>query len=54
MIGATSFTTMVMVVVALPPVLVPVMVYVAEEVTAVGVPLMAPSDEANEKPSAAD
>tara|TARA_B100000674_G_scaffold436994_1_gene397514 strand:- start:8 stop:268 length:261 start_codon:yes stop_codon:yes gene_type:complete len=54
MIGATSFTTMVMVVVALPPVLVPVTVYVAEEVTAVGVPLMAPSDEANERPAGSE
>ena len=40
--------------VALPPVLVPVTVYVAEEVTAVGVPLMAPSDEANERPAGSE
>ena len=54
MIGATSFTTMVTVVVALPPVLVPVMVKVADEDTAVGVPLMAPSDEASERPEGRD
>ena len=35
-------TTMVMLAVSVPPVLVAVMVYVAEDVTAVGVPEMAP------------
>ena len=44
-------TTMVMVAVSVPPVLVAVMVYVAEEVTAVGVPLMAPVEESRERPA---
>ena len=34
----------------LPPVLVAVTVYVAEEVTAEGVPLIAPVDESSERP----
>ena len=42
MSGETSLTTMVMFAVSFPPVLVAVMVYVAEDVTAVGVPEMAP------------
>ena len=42
MSGETSLTTMVMFAVSVPPVLVAVMVYVAEDVTAVGVPEMAP------------
>ena len=49
--GATSLTTMVMVAVSVPPVLVAVIVYVAEEVTAVGVPLMAPVEESRERPA---
>jgi hypothetical protein len=36
--------------VVLPPVLVAVTVYVAVDVTAVGVPLMAPVDESRDKP----
>ena len=40
--GETSFTTMVTLAVSVPPVLVAVMVYVAEEVTVVGVPEMTP------------
>ena len=43
--GTTSLTTIVTVVVASPPVLVAVMVYVAEAVIAVGVPLITPVDE---------
>jgi len=42
------------VVVALPPVLVAVMVYVAVEVTAVGVPLITPVDESMTKPAGSD
>ena len=37
--------------VSLPPVLLAVIVYVAEEVTAVGVPLMAPVEASNDKPA---
>ena len=37
--------------VSLPPVLLVVIVYVAEEVTAVGVPLMAPVEASNDKPA---
>lgn len=44
-------TWMVMVVETLPPVLVPVTVYVANEDTTVGVPLIAPSEEAKERPN---
>ena len=44
-------TTMVMVAVSVPPVLVAVMVYEALEVTAVGVPLMAPVEESRERPA---
>ena len=47
-------TTMVMVAVSVPPVLVAVMVYVAEEVTAVGVPLMAPVEVSSDKPAGSD
>ena len=42
MSGETSLTTMVRLAVSVPPVLVAVMVYVAEDVTEVGVPEMAP------------
>ena len=48
--GASSYTTMVTVVVALPPVLLAVMVNVVAEVTVVGVPLMAPVDVSKERP----
>ena len=47
-------TTMVRSAVVLPPVLVAVTVYVAEEVTAVGVPEMAPVDESRERPAGSD
>ena len=46
-----SLTTMVTVVVSLPPVLLPVTVYDAEEVTAEGVPEMAPVEESMERPA---
>ena len=49
-----SLTWIVIVVVALPPQLVPVMVYVALLDTAVGVPLNAPSEEAIESPAGSD
>ena len=49
--GATSLTSMVTSAVVLPPVLVAVTVYVAEEVMAVGVPLMAPFEESSERPA---
>ena len=44
-------TTMVTSAVSQPPVLLAVIVYVAEEVTAVGVPLMAPVEASNDKPA---
>ena len=40
--------------VVLPPVLVAVTVYVAEEVMAVGVPLMAPLEESSESPAGSE
>ena len=43
-------TTMVRSAVVLPPVLVAVTVYVAEDVTAVGVPEMAPVEESSDSP----
>jgi len=49
-----SFTTMVNVAVSLPPVLVAVTVYVAEVVTAVGVPEIAPVEESIERPAGSD
>ncbi len=52
--GAISLTTMVIVVLSLPPVLVAVMVKVAEVVTAEGVPLMAPVEESRERPAGKD
>ena len=52
--GAMSLTTMVTSSVVLPPVLVAVTVYVAEDVTAVGVPLMAPVEESRESPAGSD
>ena len=51
--GAISLTTMVTLAVSVPPVLVAVIVYVAEEVTAVGVPPSAPDDE-SERPAGSD
>ena len=53
-VGGTSLTTMVMLAVSVPPVLVAVMVYVAEEVTAVGVPLMAPVEVSSDNPAGSD
>ena len=47
-------TTMVMLAVPLPPVLVAVIVYEALEVTAVGVPLMAPVEVSSDKPAGSD
>jgi len=52
--GTTSLTTIVTVVVASPPVLVAVMVYVAEAVIAVGVPLITPVDESITNPAGSD
>ena len=49
-----SLTTMVTVAVSLPPVLLAVIVYVALEVTAVGVPLIAPVVESRESPAGKD
>jgi hypothetical protein len=43
-IGSASLTTIVIVVVSLPPLLVAVIVYTVELVIAVGVPLMSPVD----------
>ena len=47
-------TTMVTSAVVLPPVLEAVTVYVAEDVTAEGVPLMAPVDESIERPDGSE
>ena len=44
-------TTMVTSSVVLPPVLLAVTVYVADEVTAVGVPEIAPVDESSDRPA---
>ena len=52
--GAMSLTTMVIVAVSLPPLLDAVIVSVAEDVTAVGVPLIAPVDESRERPAGRD
>ena len=52
--GATSLMTMVTVAVSLPPVLLAVMVSEAEDVTAVGVPLIAPVDESKDKPAGSE
>ena len=49
-----SLTTIVMVAVSVPPVLVAVIVYVAEDVTAVGVPLIEPVDVSRDKPAGSD
>ena len=52
--GAISLTSMVTSAVVLPPVLLAVMVYVAELVTAVGVPEMAPVEESRERPAGSE
>ena len=52
--GATSLTTMVMLAVSVPPVLVAVIVYEAEDVTSVGVPLMAPVVVSNDRPAGSE
>ena len=54
MIGSASLTTMVIVVVSKPPLLVAVIVYTAELVIAVGVPLMSPVDELMVIPAGSD
>ena len=53
-VGGTSLTTMVMLAVSVPPVLVAVIVYDALEVTAVGVPLMAPVVVSSDNPAGSD
>tara|TARA_Y100000766_G_scaffold192339_1_gene165373 strand:- start:1269 stop:1502 length:234 start_codon:yes stop_codon:yes gene_type:complete len=45
---------MVMIAVSVPPVLVAVIVYDAEDVTAVGVPLMLPVEVSSDKPAGSD
>ena len=52
--GATSLTSIVTVAVSLPPVLLPVTVYVADDVTAVGVPLISPVEVSKDKPAGKD
>jgi len=52
--GMTSLTTTVIVAVALPPLLVAVTVYVADEVIAVGVPEITPVEVLNESPDGSD
>ena len=52
--GATSFTTIVTLAVALPPVFVPVIVYEVEEVIAVGVPEIAPVEPSMTRPAGND
>ena len=47
-------TTMVMLAVSVPPVFVAVIVYDAEDVTAVGVPLMLPVEVSSDKPAGSD
>jgi hypothetical protein len=54
MFGAISLTTIVMLAVSVPPVLVTVMVYTADGVTAEGVPLIAPVEESKERPAGSD
>tara|TARA_B100001564_G_scaffold357959_1_gene375431 strand:- start:525 stop:701 length:177 start_codon:yes stop_codon:yes gene_type:complete len=51
MSGWTSLTWMVMDAVSVPPVLVAVMVYNADEVTAVGVPEIFPDELSKDKPA---
>ena len=45
---------MVILAVSLPPVLLAVTVYVADDVTAVGVPLIAPVEVSSDKPAGSD
>ena len=52
--GAISLTTMVTLAVSVPPVFVAVIVYDAEDVTAVGVPLIAPVEVSSDKPAGSD
>ena len=52
--GAISLTTMVRLAVSVPPVLVAVIVYDAEEVIAVGVPEIAPVEVSKDKPAGSD
>ena len=54
MAGAMSLTTMVILAVSVPPVFVAVIVYVADDVTAVGVPLIEPVDVSRDKPAGSD
>ena len=49
-----SLTTMVTLAVSVPPVLVAVIVYDAEDVTAVGVPLIEPVEASRDKPAGRD
>ena len=48
--GGAMLTWMVTTAVALPPVLVAVTVYVADEVISVGIPLIAPVEESKDRP----
>ena len=52
--GAISLTTMVTLAVSVPQVFVAVIVYDAEDVTAVGVPLIAPVEVSSDKPAGSD
>ena len=52
--GAISLTTMVTLAVSVPPVLVAVIVYDAEDVTAVGVPLIEPVEVSSDRPAGSD
>ena len=52
--GAMSLTTISTSAVVLPPVLVAVIVYVAEDVTADGVPLMAPVEASRDNPDGSE
>ena len=54
MIGSASLTTIVIVVVSLPPLLVAVIVYTVELVIAVGVPLVSPVDVLREIPAGSE
>ena len=52
--GAISLTTMVILAVSVPPVLVAVIVYDALEVTAVGIPEIAPVEVSRDNPAGSD
>tara|TARA_A200000159_G_C7179777_1_gene279055 strand:+ start:154 stop:420 length:267 start_codon:yes stop_codon:yes gene_type:complete len=52
--GGAMLTWIVTTAVALPPVLVAVIVYVVDEVIAVGVPLIAPVELSNDSPDGSD